>query len=373
MSNIVEHRIGLLVFSWYGHYTHYARLLLEALQPYGSVTIIGPKAALTSKEFTCSFKDVKTSLKFEFIELKEAQAVCHFVRTGKYDMLFSNELDVYWLKLLPYLLWMKMTGQMKTQICGILISCAFAYPENRFFSYKSFRCFFLKNIAPIIYKRIFIIDEIAFKMLQLENNKTFHLLEDPVETPPTLSQDELRKKIGWNLHDRILLVIGVIIPVKRIDLLLHAFLSSKPSVNQKLIIAGSFIKGLYDDFSVICQSSDYRENVVLEDRWLTDDEITTYISAADYIAVTYPNHFSNASILFRAMKAGKMTLLSNQGWIGRYSTIHKCGLACPVESAEDFQKSVKLLFSLEQSQKPKPPSWHNENTFIKDIQKNLFD
>ncbi len=368
MNNIVEHRIGLLVFSWFGHYTHYARLLLEALQPYGSVTIIGPKAALTSEEFTCSFKDVKSSLQFEFVEMKEAQAVRHFVRTGKYDMLFSNELDVYWLKLLPYLFWMKMTGQMKTQICGILISCAFAYPENHFFSYKSFRCYLLKRFAPIIYKRIFIIDEIAFKILQLEKNKTFCLLEDPVETPPALSQDELRNKLGWNLHDRILLAIGVIIPEKRIDLLLQAFLSSKPSVNQKLVIAGRFAKGLYEEFSAICQSSDYGQNVVLENRWLADDEITTYISAADYIAVTYPNHFSNASILFRAMKAGKMTLLSNQGWIGRYSLLHNCGLTCPVESAEEFQKSVKLLFSHEQSQKPKPPSWHDENTFIKDIQ-----
>ena len=217
MNNKVEHRIGLLVFSWFGHYTHYARLLLEVLQPYGNVTIIGTQAALTSEEFECSFKDVKTSLKFEFVEMKEAQAIRHFVRTGKYDMLFSNELDVYWLKLLPYLIYMKITGQMKTQIYGILISCAFAYPENRFFSYKKLRCYLLKKIAPIIYKRIFIIDEIAFNMLHLEKNKTFCLLKDPVETPPTLSQDELRNKLGWNMHDRILLAIGVIIPADLVN------------------------------------------------------------------------------------------------------------------------------------------------------------
>lgn len=359
-------KIALLVFHWRGHFTHYALLLYKALGYCGEVTILGPREALFSEEFVSSFINEQPQL--EIVQETEYQIARRLLTVEKYDYLFSNAIDSYWHRLLPWIYWCKVTGKMKASIGGILLGCEFSYLENKDLHWKWLKRFLLRQIAPYAYRSIFIIDEIAYNLLKLPERQAFHLLTDPIEEPPTQSKEQLRQELQWSLDDQILLCIGVIIPEKRVDLLIQAFLNTHPKRNQKLVIAGRFADGLEEQFRQLQQQSMYGENVFLENRWLSDNVLPKYISAADFLAVTYPHHFANASILFRAQKAGKPALVSSEGWIGRYASSNHCGVIVnPYDETEYTDGIMKLFYGGTLLVDKMAKDDHSEKKFIEQI------
>ena len=370
MKTTCTNKTAILLFRYKGHYMHFARLLFRAFSVISEVTFILTEDVAASEEFQAEFGKELDRIRLLKSEKDEVQTLLHYAVRGDFNTIFSNALDSYWVKILPKLLILKIFGRLKSNIGGIIVSTGFAYPENKSFSLKRLRCFLLKYMVPSVFHKFFLIDEIAYQILFPDGNNVCCLLNDPVEDFSECSKIELRKNLNWDPAKKILLAIGVMIPEKRMDLLVNAFLHSEIQPDRVLILAGKFDKGLYEDLQKMIQASPYKEQVILENRWLENEEVNEMIAAADYISVAYANHFSNASILFRSIKAGKFTLFSNDGWIGRYANKYQCGVPVNIFSEASYQDGINKLFSHTGNLQT---NWnadeHSESAFLKVIQK----
>ena len=262
----------------------------------------------------------------------------------EFDVVYSNWFDG-WGHVMFKLLWQQICRRKVAKCCGTLVNLDFAYRENKLYKFKLLRSLMLRYIAPLVYSRLFCIDEIAYQLVfgdLVPQNKVVKLLEDPVETPSKLSIEYLRKLLGWKSQDKILLAVGLIDSRKRYDLLCGAFLRLPPEKNWKLVLAGCFEN--MREFESLKASSKYGNQVILENRWLTNEEMVNYISACDFMACCYDNPFHNASYLFRAMKANKPCLISNRGWMKYYGAAHHCGIPVDIYSSSDFDKPLKRIF-----------------------------
>ena len=370
MKTTYTKKTAILLFRNKGHYMHFARLLFRAFSEVSEVTFILTEAVAASEEFQAEFGKDLDKISLLKTERNEVQTLLSYAVKGDFNTIFSNALDSFWLKILPKLLILKIFGCLKANIGGILVSTGFAYPENNNFSFKGVRCFLLKYFVPLAFHKFFLIDEIAYQTLFPKGNKVCCLLNDPVEDFSECSKFDLRKKYNWDPEKKILLAIGVMIPEKRMDLLVKAFLDSNIQSDRLLILAGKFDKSLYEELQKMIQESPYGKQIILINRWLKNEEVNEMIAAADYISVAYANHFSNASILFRSIKAGKFALVSHNGWIGRYAKKYKCGVSVNIFSEESYRDGINKLFCHTGNlQTDWNANEHSESSFLDVIQK----
>ena len=335
-------KVAFLVYQWGGHVLHFVELTYEALKRCGDVTVVCPNTVY-SNPLMKDFISQENITEIKIVDKPENQVYLDCA-LGEFDVVYSNWFDGWGHVMFKLWRW-QLCRRKVARCCGTLIHLDFAYRENKLFRFKLFCFLMLRYIAPLVYSRLFCIDEIGYQLIfgeSVQNNKVVRLLEDPVEAPPKISSGDLRKQLGWKSEDKIILAVGVIDSRKRYDLLCRAFLRLPPEKNWKLVIAGCLDN--IQEFESLKASSKYGNQVIWENRWLTNEEMVNYISACDYMACCYDNPFHNASYLFRAMKANKPCLISNRGWMKYYGAVHHCGIPVDIYSSSDFDKSLKSIF-----------------------------
>jgi D-inositol-3-phosphate glycosyltransferase len=102
-----------------------------------------------------------------------------------------------------------------------------------------------------------------------------------------VSREAAIKKLGLDASFTYLLFFGFIRAYKGLDLLLEAFSSEKlRNMNLRLIIAGEF----YEDdkpYREIVNKAGLEEDVIFFARFINDDEVTYFFSAADLVIQPY--------------------------------------------------------------------------------------
>lgn len=96
---------------------------------------------------------------------------------------------------------------------------------------------------------------------------------------------EACRRLGLDSDIRYMLFFGLIRDYKGLDLLLRAWASARPE-GYRLIVAGEFYASREKYVSLIDESG-LRDEVALHDRFIPDEEVRYYFSAADCLVLPY--------------------------------------------------------------------------------------
>lgn len=96
---------------------------------------------------------------------------------------------------------------------------------------------------------------------------------------------EACRRLGLDPDIRYMLFFGLIRDYKGLDLLLRAWASARPE-GYRLIVAGEFYASREKYVSIIDESG-LRDEVALHDRFIPDEEVRYYFSAADCLVLPY--------------------------------------------------------------------------------------
>ncbi len=102
-----------------------------------------------------------------------------------------------------------------------------------------------------------------------------------------LDKNVARDFFGMGHQDKVILFFGLIRKYKGLDLLLEAMGDERiKALNIKLLIAGEFYedRALYDD---IIRKHELQNNVILEGKFIPNEEVRYYFSAADLVTLPY--------------------------------------------------------------------------------------
>lgn len=103
----------------------------------------------------------------------------------------------------------------------------------------------------------------------------------------TITQREARAHLGLPPDAPVMLFFGLIRPYKGLDDLLAALPAVKARVpDVKLVIAGEFWKNR-ERYMQTIDDLGLRENIVLDSRYIPDEEVKWYFSAADVVILPY--------------------------------------------------------------------------------------
>ena len=96
---------------------------------------------------------------------------------------------------------------------------------------------------------------------------------------------EACRRLGLDPDIRYMLFFGLIRDYKGLDLLLRAWASARPE-GYRLIVAGEFYAS-HEKYVSLIDGSGLRDEVALHDRFIPDEEVRYYFSAADCLVLPY--------------------------------------------------------------------------------------
>jgi len=129
-----------------------------------------------------------------------------------------------------------------------------------------------------------------------------------------ISQQEARRELGVPLDATVFLCIGFVQPHKGFDRAVTAFDAANPA-NARLYIVGSL--RLTDDntfrYRIFLRSlASHNPNIVIVEKFVSDQEFDTWISASDYVLAPYRVIWSSG-VVARARLFGKKVIASEVG------------------------------------------------------------
>ena len=129
-----------------------------------------------------------------------------------------------------------------------------------------------------------------------------------------ISEYEARGELGISIQEQVFLCIGFIQPHKGFDRVIKAFNAVNPA-NAKLYIVGS-LRLVYDAtvnyLSLLRFLAAENPQVMIIEKFVSDQEFDTWIAACDYIVAPYREIWSS-SVVARAKLFGKRVIASNVG------------------------------------------------------------
>lgn len=139
-----------------------------------------------------------------------------------------------------------------------------------------------------------------------------------------VDKQEARKKLNIDANDKTLLFFGLIRHYKGLDLLLEAMADERiKQMNLKLLVAGEF----YEDkkpYTDIIEKHGLQDNIILFDKFIPNEEVKYYFSAADLLTLPYRSA-TQSGVTQVAFQFEKPTLVTNVGGLSEIIPHGKCG------------------------------------------------
>ena len=152
---------------------------------------------------------------------------------------------------------------------------------------------------------------------------------------------EACQKIGISAEDKYTLFFGLIRDYKGLDLLLKAWAEWKPE-GRKLLIAGEFYASREKYISLI-EELGLEDRVVLHDRFIADEDVRYYFSAADALVLPYRTA-TQSGVTQIAYNFSLPMIVTRVGGLPEIVPDGRVGLVCePTE--ESIAKALQELYS----------------------------
>jgi len=213
-------------------------------------------------------------------------------------------------------------------------------------------------------------EKVMNDLRQFEKNKpaqqVLHPLYDNFGDP--VSKEEARKKLGIDIHDKIILFFGFIRKYKGLDILLEAMPLLNSATNNKqqtikLLVAGEF----YEDakpYQEQIKQLGIQDNLILRTDFIPDSEVKYYLCAADAVIQPYRSA-TQSGVTPLAYHFEKPMIVTNVGSLPTLVPHEKVGLVCEPQPAplaaaitRYFELGEQYFIPHLRTEKEKY-SWHN--------------
>jgi glycosyltransferase involved in cell wall biosynthesis len=176
---------------------------------------------------------------------------------------------------------------------------------------------------------------------------------DPVAIPrnhPATARDQL----GFTPADFVLLMFGSI-DERKGALETLAILRDAKMADPRLVvvIAGQVDPELKEPLGAIIQGCAGLVRVILHDRFLSEEELAVYFSAADCVACPYRNFTASSGVLLHGASCGKPALVSPGGVMEDAVREFGFGEVVTVEDPTGFIASLRRLMNLSAEERAK--------------------
>jgi D-inositol-3-phosphate glycosyltransferase len=160
-----------------------------------------------------------------------------------------------------------------------------------------------------------------------------------------LTKAQARARLGLGLDERVLLFFGQIAPYKGLEYLLDAVATLAPrDSGLRLLVAGKVKQGwdVYWD-SIKERSSVVRERTIEHIRFIPDEEIEQFFTAADALVLPYTYIFQSG-VLFMAYSFGLPVIATDVGSLKEYVMEGRTGFVCRPQDVADLVTTIERYF-----------------------------
>ena len=195
-------------------------------------------------------------------------------------------------------------------------------PHEKSFIDRMLTRYFLKSVNGAIVMSGSVLDDLKSFNINFPVTCNPHPLYDNYGTP--LSREEALRKLNLPADNSYMLFFGFIRAYKGLDLLLEAFAEKNLRNGKlKLIVAGEFYEN-DKPYRDIIAKHDMGSDVILVDRFIGENEVASFFSAADLIVQPYRSA-TQSGVTQIAYHFGKPMLVTNVGGLGEIVKNGECG------------------------------------------------
>ena len=155
-----------------------------------------------------------------------------------------------------------------------------------------------------------------------------------------VERDEACRRIGIDPAQRYTLFFGLIRDYKGLDLLLKAWAKWMPD-GRKLLIAGEFYASREKYISLI-EELGLQDRVVLHDRFVADEDVKYYFSAADALVLPYRTA-TQSGVTQIAYNFSLPMIVTRVGGLPEIVPDGRVGLVCEAD-AESIKEALQALY-----------------------------
>jgi glycosyltransferase involved in cell wall biosynthesis len=208
---------------------------------------------------------------------------------------------------------------------------------------RAVAAFSRRALEAVRWERLFQVDVLAYEWIGRHAPRLARkseVLPDPIVVPVARDPAEAREQFGLEKNRFVVGCVGTMTRRKGIDLLIRAFAAAAPRVPE----AQLFLLGVFDPdvAAVLSEVRDLveKKRIVALDRYASNDELDAALAAMDVVCTPYPHHVGIASILLRAIAAGKPLLSADYGWSGFMTRTFDLGTTVDVSNPEAFAGAI---------------------------------
>ncbi len=282
--------------------------------------------------------------------------VAKFIRGFKPDLIVVR----FWI---PFMGPSLGTVLRHSKKCGakIIAICDNVIPHEKRVGDRQFTSYFLKSCHGYVTMSKAVMQDLD---VFVNTNKKKFLLH-PLYTSfgPRMDKGKSREFLGLPKEDKIILFFGLIRHYKGLDLLLEAMADERiKNQNIKLLVAGEFYedKTIYEE---LMRKHQLEDAVILHSRFIPNEEVRYYFSAADLLTLTYRNA-TQSGVTQVAFHFEKPVIVTDVGGLSEIIPDGKCGYVVTPDALSianrilDFYSEKKEVeFSLAMAEEKKKYEW----------------
>ena len=155
-----------------------------------------------------------------------------------------------------------------------------------------------------------------------------------------VERDEACSRIGIDPAQRYTLFFGLIRDYKGLDMLLKAWAKWMPD-GRKLLIAGEFYASR-EKYIALIEELGLRDRVVLHDRFIADEDVKYYFSAADALVLPYRTA-TQSGVTQIAYNFSLPMIVTRVGGLPEIVPDGRVGLVCEAD-AESIKEALQALY-----------------------------
>jgi len=163
-----------------------------------------------------------------------------------------------------------------------------------------------------------------------------------------MGQNEARERLGLSPEDRVMLFFGFIAPYKGLDILMSAMPSVRDQVSEaRLVVAGNIknraASPYWRQIEKIIEDNGLSEVLTLDVRFIEDEDIETYFTAADVLILPY-RYIFQSGILFLSLNYGLPVIATDVGSLRDFVETGKTGFMCKPEDPAALARCIVDYF-----------------------------
>jgi len=156
---------------------------------------------------------------------------------------------------------------------------------------------------------------------------------------------QVRAQYGFSEQDTVLLFFGLVRKYKGLDLLLEVYKNLYERYPElKLLVVGEFYEP-EEHYRQLAQSLGVNDAVVIENRYVPDEEVSPYFEMSDCVVLPYKSA-TQSGILSMAYGFGKPVVVTDVGELGAMVEPDKTGIVAAVPQVKDVQEAIERYVML---------------------------